>query len=205
MGNRLLWVFQLYRLKCNQLPSKLKSIKVFLYCVKKLSSMKWDTRYLRDTYKLPSMKYKSQSEHYSNILTSTHMNTIIMLCHYRLHMEIGVPGLAGQTPWTGTLSRHKVVLLPGRDTMLCKWVLGLFAKYPGGTDRCFQGLKMCFTTFGVISKYYHTYSEWCTNWSPKPFWRFLEHLRRWIYWCFFVLLLSKPLSKRVWMEWICYL
>ena len=68
-------------------------------------------------------------------------------------MFVDSPGL---TPWTGTLSRHKVVLLPGRDTMLHKWVLGLFTDYVGSTDGSFQGLKMRFTTFGVISKYYQS-------------------------------------------------
>ena len=76
-----------------------------------------------------------------------------------LYLEIGVLGLPGPTLWTCTLSRHKAVLLPGRDTMLHKWVLGLFAHYLGSTDRSFLGLKMRFTTLGVISKYYH-YEIW---------------------------------------------
>ena len=81
--------------------------------------------------------------------------TICQFWSHWLYLEIGVRGLPGLTPWSRTLSRHKVVLLPGRDTMLHKWVLGLFTDYVGSTNRSFQGLKMRFTTFGVISKYYH--------------------------------------------------
>ena len=52
------------------------------------------------------------------------------------------------------------------DTMLRKWDLGLFANHLGSTDRRFQGMKMHFTTFAVISLYYH-----CFEFSIKSFGR----------------------------------
>ena len=62
-----------------------------------------------------------------------------------------------------------MVLLPGRNTMLHKWVLRLFTDYLVSKDRSFQGLKMHFMTFGVISMSYLCEEQVWSN-----FWQYFE-------------------------------